>query len=267
VLEREAGVALLERAGRGVRLTDPALVLVRHAAVLLDRAELAAAELAAAAGSVAGRARIAAFQSVALRLASPAMHALAREAPGLQCELVEAEPESSLPALVLGDVDLVLADEWQHQPHARPAGVDRHHLHRDPVRLVLPEKHPLAGRPGAAVPLAALAGEVWTAGHRGTGWEAVTARTCRRLAGFDPDIRHRTNDSVVSLALVAQGLATALLPDLVAPGSRPGVAVRSIAEGSVHRTIFAATRTADARRPSVRAALAAVRQAATDLGW
>src|SRR3979409_1149021 len=61
VLEREAGVALLERAGRGVRLTDPAIVLVRHAEVLLERAERAEAELAAAAGTVAGRGRVASF--------------------------------------------------------------------------------------------------------------------------------------------------------------------------------------------------------------
>ena len=267
VLEREAGVALLERAGRGVRLTDAALVLVRHAEALIDRAELAEAELAAAAGSVAGRGRIAAFQSVALRLASPAMHALAREAPGLRCELVEAEPEESLPALALGDVDLVLADEWQHQPHSRRAGVDRHDLHRDPVRLVLPEGHPVARRHGLEVPLSELADEVWTTGRRGTGWEEMTDRTCRQLGGFDPNIRHRTNDSVVSLGLVAQGLAVTLLPDLVAPGSHPGVVVRTIAEGPVYRTIFAATRTADAQRPSVQAILAAVRTAATGVGW
>jgi DNA-binding transcriptional LysR family regulator len=267
VLEREAGVALLERAGRGVRLTDPALVLVRHAEALLDRAELAEAELAAAAGSVAGRGRIAAFQSVALHLASPAMQALGREAPALRCELVEAEPEEALPALALGDFDLVLADEWQHQPHARPAGVDRHDLHRDPVRLVLPEGHPVARRHEGAVPLHELAGEVWTTGHAGTPWEAMTERTCRQLGGFDPAIRHRTNDSVLSLALVAQGLAVTLLPDLVAPAAQPGVVVRTIAEGPVHRTIFAATRTADAERPSVHALLAAVRTAASALGW
>src|SRR4051794_22845005 len=115
VLEREAGVRLLEPAGRSVRLTDAALVLVDHAGALLERAELAQADLAAAAGTVAGRARIASFQSVALRLAIPAMQALALEAPELRCELVEAEPEQSLPALALGDVDLVLGDEWQHQ--------------------------------------------------------------------------------------------------------------------------------------------------------
>jgi DNA-binding transcriptional LysR family regulator len=267
VLEREAGVALLERAGRGVRLTDPAIVLVRHAEALLERADRAEAELAAAAGKVAGRGRVASFQSVAIRLAIPAMQALARAAPGLRCELVEAEPEQSLPALALGDFDLVLADEWQRQPHSRPAGVDRADLHRDPVYLVLPSDHPAARRHPDAVPLAELAGEVWTTGHRESGWEAMTNRTCRELAGFDPDIRHRTNDSVTCLAVVAHGQSVALLPELVVPEDRPGIAVRAIAEGSVHRTIFTATRAADAERPSVQALLAAVRSAAAELGW
>src|SRR3954469_12657422 len=115
MLEREAGVRLLERAGRGVRLTDAALVLVDRAEALLEGAGLAEADLAAAAGTVAGRGRIAAFQSVSLRLVMPAIEALAREAPRLRCELVEAEPEDALPALALGDFDLVLGDEWQHQ--------------------------------------------------------------------------------------------------------------------------------------------------------
>src|SRR5918911_5323429 len=146
LLEREAGVPLLERAGRGVRLTDAALVLVGHAEALLERAALAEADLAAAAGTVAGRARIAGFESVALRIALPAMAALARDAPRLRCELVEAEPEQALPALALGDVDLVLGDAWQHQPVRLPAGVERHHLLDDPVHLVLPAGPP-AGRP------------------------------------------------------------------------------------------------------------------------
>src|SRR3954468_13611187 len=133
MLEREAGVPLLERAGRGVRLTDPALVLVDHAGALLECAACAEADLAAAAGTVAGRARIAGFESVLLHMALPAMEALARDAPRLRCEVVEGEPEQTLPALARGDVDLVLGDEWSHQPLRLPAGVERHDLLDDPV--------------------------------------------------------------------------------------------------------------------------------------
>src|SRR3954468_2371960 len=146
MLEREAGVPLLERAGRGVRLTDPALLLVEHADALLERAARAEADLAAAAGQVTGRARIAGFQSVVLRLALPAMEELAREAPRLRCELREAEPEQALPALALGDLDLVLGDEWQHGPRRLAAGLERHELMDDPVHLVLPVRHRAAPR-------------------------------------------------------------------------------------------------------------------------
>jgi DNA-binding transcriptional LysR family regulator len=262
MLEREAGVRLLERAGRGLRLTDAALVLVEHAEAMLERAALAEADLAAAAGAVAGRARIAGFQSVVVRLALPAIDALARDAPRLRCELVEAEPEQALPALALGDVDLVLGDEWQHQPWRLPEGVQRHDLFDDPVRLVLPARHPAARRHRDAVPLAELAAEPWTTGHAGMGWEEITQRTCRGLGGFDPDIRHRTNDATISLALVARSRAVTMLPGFVMADRHPGVAVRRIAEGSVSRTIFAATRVADSARPSTQALLAAIRATA-----
>jgi DNA-binding transcriptional LysR family regulator len=262
MLEREAGVKLLERAGRGVRLTDPARVLVEHADALLERAAVAEADLAAASGTVAGRVRIAVFQSVALRLAIPAMDALARDAPRLRCELVEAEPEPAMPALALGDVDLVLGDEWQHQPRQLPARLVRHDLFDDRVRIVLPARHPVLQRHPEAVPLADLANDPWGSGEVGLGWDEMTQRTCRELGGFDPDIRHRANDSTITLGLVARGMAVALLPDLVVPGRHPSVTVRDIAEAPVTRAIFAATRAADAARPSTQAVLAAIRDAA-----
>jgi len=264
-LEREAGVPLLERAGRGVRLTDAALTLVEHADALLERAALAEADLAAAAGTVTGRARVAGFQSVMLKLAIPAIEALAVDAPRLRCELVEAEPEQSLPALALGDVDLVLADEWQHQPRHLPPSLERHELLSDPVNVVLPEHHPVLRRHDGAVPLAELADEPWATGHPAMGWEEMTQRICRELGGFEPDIRFRANDANVSLALVARGLALALIPDLPLVGGRPGVAIRPIAESEVTRSIFAVTRAADAARPSTQALLAAIRTAVRQL--
>jgi DNA-binding transcriptional LysR family regulator len=265
MLEREAGLPLLERSGRGVRLTDPALVLVDHADALLERAALAEADLAAAAGNVTGRGRIAAFQSASLRLVIPAMEALARDAPRLRCELIEAEPEHALPALALGDFDLVLADEWRHQPLRLAPGLERHELLRDPVNLILPVRHPATRGHGDAVPLAELADEAWVTSHPGMAWEEMTKRTCREQGGFDPDIRHRMNDATVGLGLVARGLAVTLLPDLVLPGRHPGVAVRPIAGDPVSRAIFAVTRATDAARPSTQALVCAVREAAATL--
>jgi DNA-binding transcriptional LysR family regulator len=262
MLEREAGVPLLERSGRGVRLTDAALVLVGHAEAMLERAELAEADLAAAAGTVAGRGRIAGFQSVLRWLVLPAMETLARDAPRLRCELIEAEPEVAIPSLAVGDIDLVLGDEWQPQPRRLPPGVERYELFSDPVRLVLPAEHPLARRYPDTLPLAELAGEVWTTGHGGMGWDEMTHSTCQQLGGFEPDVRHRANDSTISLAVVARGLGVAMLPELPLPTDRTGIAVRRIAEAPVSRAIFAATRAADAARPSTQALLGAVRDAA-----
>lgn len=264
MLEREAGVRLVERVGRGVRLTDAGLVLVGHAEALLERAAEAESDLAAAQGDVAGLGRIGGFQSVLLRLCVPALRRLATGAPRLRCELVEIEPEHALPALALGDLDLVIADEWQHQPRALPAGVERHDLLRDLVQVILPSRHRLTRRYETAVPLRELAGEVWASGHPDMGWEEMTERTCRELGGFEPDIRHRANDANVSLALVAAGLAVAMLPALPLPERHPGIVARPIAEGAVERAIFAATRITDHTRPSTQAMLAAIRAAVPD---
>ncbi|HET6508357.1 MAG TPA: LysR family transcriptional regulator [Baekduia sp.] len=267
-LERETGVKLIRREGRGVRLTDQALVLVGHAAALLQQAERAEADLAAAAGEPAGRGRIAAFQSVALNIATPAIARLARTAPRLRTELIAAEPEESLPALALGDLDLVLADEWVGQPLPRLPGLDRHDLHREPVLLALPAEHPAAqGDPAHPVELRRLRDAAWVAAPPGGGWESLILRTCRELGGFEPAIRHRTNDALVAQRLVAHGQAVTLLPELTGPADHPGVVARTLREGAVHRTILAAVRSADAHRPSTRALLAAVQDAGRARGW
>jgi DNA-binding transcriptional LysR family regulator len=107
--------------------------------------------------------------------------------------------------------------------------------------------------------LAELAGEAWTTGHVGLGWDEMTRRICRELGGFDPDVRHRTNDAAISLAIVASGLGVAMIPDLPLPAHHPGIKLRDIAEAPIYRAIFAATRTTDASRPSTQALLSAIR--------
>ena len=252
-------------------------MLVGHAEALLERAALAEAELAAAAGTVAGRGRIAAFESVALQIALPAIEALGREAPQLRCELVEAEPERSLPALALGDLDLVLADEWQLHPLGLPDGVVRHELPGDPVRIVLPADHPVAARHPEAVPLAELAARAVGQRRRRHGLGGDDPPHLPRAGRLRPRrppprggrdrragarrARARRGDAAGAAARGARR-RRARWSDRAARDGAPRSRCARSPRAPCDRAIFAATRAADAARPSTRALLAAVQAAA-----
>jgi DNA-binding transcriptional LysR family regulator len=257
-LEKEAGVKLLERAGRNVRLTAAAQTLVTHADALLARVEEAEADLAATAGQVTGTVRIATFQSAGLFLLAPALKRLSRQHPALHAQVEDAESETTLPSLALGALDMVLGDDYPFVPRRPDPRLDVEELLREQFRIVLPADHPLA-RAGGAVPLAALQHEPWAAGKENGDYAELTIRACRTWGGFEPEIRHRSNDLMILLALVAAGQAVTLLPDLVHAEREPAVAVRDLAEGGIQRTVFSAIRRGSTRRPALialRAALA-----------
>jgi DNA-binding transcriptional LysR family regulator len=262
VLQREAGTTLFEPAGRRVRLTDAALVLVDHAEQLLSAAERAEADLAAAAaGAVAGVVRVGSFQTASLHLLLPAMASLRATHPGVEIRLVEAEPEPALEALRSHALDLVLADEWAGTPHPRWPGLDREDLFTESVLLALAAGHPAAA-PGGPVRLAELSDAEWATGYSGGSMAALVRRVCSEHGGFEPHVRHETNELTMLLALVAAGHAVTLLPELALVGELPGVAVRPIAEAELTRTLFTAVRAGADRRPALAAARAALRDAA-----
>jgi DNA-binding transcriptional LysR family regulator len=257
-LEKEAGVKLLERAGRNVRLTAAAQTLVLHADAVLARIEEAEADLAATAEQVTGTVRVATFQSAGLYLLAPALKRLAAEHPGLRVEVSDAEPETTLPSLALGALDLVLGDEYPLLPRPPDPRLDVQVLLREQFRIMLPAAHRLARR-GGPVALADLRAEPWAAGKGDSHYAELTIHACRLLGGFEPEVRHRSNDLMILLALVANGQAVTLLPDLVGAEREPAVAVRDIAEGRLERAVFSATRRGSTRRPALialRAALA-----------
>jgi DNA-binding transcriptional LysR family regulator len=263
VLEREAGTALLERAGRGVRLTDAGRVLVRHAATLLDGMEAAEAELAAlGAGRPAGVVRVAAFQSAFLRIVAPAVAALAQSHPDIRVEAAEGEVEAGAPALRAQQLDAVIGDEYDGLPQPIHRDLAREPLLRERVRLVLPADHPLARR--KRVPLRRLADADWAATQPGTGHREMLIGACRRLGGFEPDVRYASDDFLILLELVRSAGACALLPDLVLSHGAPGVAVRPLAEGAVGREVFVLTRRA--RTPAVAVVASALKDAALSSG-
>ncbi|MDO3685830.1 LysR family transcriptional regulator [Micromonospora sp. C28ISP2-4] len=263
LLEKEVGVRLLGRAGRGVRLTEAGHVLARHARVLLSAAEAAEADLAALDRDVRGSVRAGGLQSAARRLLVPAVARMRAEHPRVRVEIFELELEQSLPGLRLGAVDLVIGDEYDSQPRPRPAGLRFVLLLEEPLRLVLPAAHPLA-RPGGHVAVTDLRSEVWTASAEGTGHHAMVVGTCRRLGGYEPDLRHRSSDADVQLELVRAGAAVALMPAMTLPGDDPALAVRGIAETALRRRLVAVTRDTPLA-PAVTAFLAAVTDRVRDL--
>ncbi|MEU8313807.1 MULTISPECIES: LysR substrate-binding domain-containing protein [unclassified Micromonospora] len=264
LLEKEVGVRLLGRAGRGVRLTEAGHVLARHARVLLSAAEAAEADLAALDGDVRGTVRAGGLQSAARRLLVPAVARMGAEHPRVRVEIFELELEQSLPGLRLGSVDLVIGDEYDSQPRPRPAGLRFTLLLEEPLRLVLPAAHRLA-RPGGHVAVTDLRSEVWTASAEGTGHHAMVVGTCRRLGGYEPDLRHRSSDADVQLELVRAGAAVALMPALTLPGDDPALAVRGIAETDLRRRLVAVTRDTPPA-PALTAFLTAVTDRVRDLG-
>ncbi len=256
VLEREAGVALTQRAGRGLRLTDAGHVLAAHASTLLAAAEEAEADLARAADSVTGTVRVAAFQTAMLHLVIPAVAAVQARHPHLRVETVEAEVEEALPGLRHQRIDLLIGDEYEGLPRERHADLQRETLLREQVRLILPADHPLA-RARRRPALAALAGAVWSSTQAGSGHRAMVVNACRTLGGFEPDVRHSSNDLLILLELVRTAGVVTLLPDLVQTAGDPSVRARTPAEGAIHREVYALTRRTGAGRP----ALVAVREA------
>ena len=255
-LQREAGVELFTRAGRRLELTDAGQTLVERGEELLGRVEEVEAELAAHAGRVRGTVRVAAFQTAARSLVLPALERLERDHPELRVELVEEEAEESIPLLVRGAIDIAIAEEYEHAPRPRLAGVERQYLEPDEMLVALPSGDPaLSG--DDPVSLADLRAYSWASARAGTAYAEMCVGICRSAGGFEPDIRHRANDMQLLLELVSRGCA-ALVPALGRPSSDPRVAARPVREGRFSRALFVAWRSSDRQRPSTAAAVAAL---------
>ncbi|GGQ03887.1 DNA-binding transcriptional LysR family regulator [Actinomadura coerulea] len=129
------------------------------------------------------------------------------------------------------------------------------------MRVGMPEGHPLAG-PGGPVRMADLAGCPWATGHVGTNHADLLERTCVELGGFRPDVRFRSNDLMVIFAMVAQGGAVCLVPDLALAEREEGIVVRDVADAPVDRRMVMWTRVGAQVRPSVEAVLRELRRSA-----
>lgn len=264
-LERETGTRLTERAGRGIKLTPAAGILVAHTDVLLAHLDAAEADLAALRDQVAGQVAVAAFPSAATAIVPAAWAALARSAPDVRIDLTEMEPEESLPAVLRGEVDVAIAHEYDLLPRPLDPLFERRELLTDPVLIAVQAEPPASSAGSAAalsisepepcgeVELGSLAGRPFLTPRSGTSCAEMIQRACAR-AGFVPRAVARASDFHVLLNLVAAGAGVTLVPRLAARHVPPRVRLLRPAE-PVTRQIFTVSRLGGDRKPAVRVVL------------
>ncbi|GAA1511223.1 LysR family transcriptional regulator [Dactylosporangium maewongense] len=202
-LEAETGACLVQRVGRGVRLTPAGRLLAERAEEILGRLDAAEAELESLTGLTSGRVRLAAFPSALGSFVPLAAARFAASHPGVALSLVEAEPPEALRLLKAGEVDLAVVFDYAAGDPGPDDGVRLTPLFDEPLHLVtgLAETRDLAG----------LAGARWIGGCERCRTSLV--RRCA-AAGFTPEIAFTTDDYVAVQALVAAGLGVTILPDL-----------------------------------------------------
>ncbi|MFD3454367.1 LysR family transcriptional regulator [Streptomyces sp. NPDC058691] len=266
-LEREAGVAVLEKHGRTLRLTAAGRLLVEHAEVVLG--DLAAAEAALDGLRGGGRApvRVAAFPSAARVLLPAAWSRLSAAAAAdgsgpAELRIAEHEPDAAAEALRRRETDIAVVHAYSLLPHDVPAGCEQHHLLDEPVLLALPTA--LADRLGLAAgepaDLAGLAGENWLMPGPGTSCHELTRRACG-AAGFVPRPVALASDFSVLTALVGAGAGVALVPRMALPAVLDGVSLHPPAR-PVIRTVSALLAAGTAEQPALRRVLECLKAAA-----
>ncbi|MGW0761256.1 LysR family transcriptional regulator [Streptomyces sp. NPDC002814] len=261
-LEREVGQQLLAKNGRGVRLTDAGRLLAEHAARILSQVELAQSDLEAQRGQVVGELRLAAFPTALRGLFPIALTTLRSHHPALRVRSRELEPENGVNAVLRGDVDLAVVLDWYNKPLPMPQGLAKASILEDPVGVAMPDGHPLAGRD--EVDLEDFAGDEWVAWPEGEfchEWLLYTLRA----KGIEPRIAHRAEEHHTQLALVAAGLGVCVAPRLGRDPMPAGVRAVPVRHGA-QRYIYAVWRADADRRPSIRAAVEALQEAALKVG-
>ncbi|MEV4949803.1 LysR substrate-binding domain-containing protein [Streptomyces sp. NPDC053755] len=246
-LERETRTTLLERQGRGVRLTDEAHRLASTAERLLSIVEEAEVRLEERRGLPTGRLAIGCFASAARGLMPRVLADLARRHPSLDARLTEVDPHLSIELVARGVLDLAVAHDWDIAPMPTPAGVEQAVVGDDLCDVLVPRDHPLASR--ASVRREELVEERWISQPPGTVCHDWLTRTLR-ATGYEPRIVHQAEENHTQVALVAAGLGIALVPRLGRGALPPEVAPVRL-DPVPTRRLRALWRAGAARRPAI----------------
>ncbi|SIM87087.1 LysR family transcriptional regulator [Micromonospora cremea] len=236
-LEQEAGVALVDRGPRSLRLTVAGQRLADYAQQIIDLMSAARDELSAHGEGRRGLLRIGFFATAGTELLPRALSSFTADHPQVELALILGQPSDLLPRLNQGELDLVVVFDHPLSPTPDVSFAKVCPLMVDPQLVVLPAGHPLAGR---RLRLTDLADEPWitTLGVQG---EVSVLELAARAEGFQPRIRCRSDHYEVVLGLVRAGVGVALVPSLGLRDSGE-VAVQPLDHANLHREIGVALR-------------------------
>jgi molybdate transport repressor ModE-like protein len=236
ILEREIGAPLLERLSRGVRPTDVGNLLVDRAQALLR--EMANLEQDLHRMVVPPtNVTLGVFSTAGAYLVPTVVQRYRQRHPETRLTLHDSQPENLSAELAEGVIDVGLS--WDYDFLPRPMGSLRClHLRKDPLCLLLPCDHPLAGEPGP-LRLSDVADEAWVVrGHKSAPYDTAFEVMCR-IAGFEPNIVFRTEDYQSVQGLVAANVGVAVVPRLAMTAQRTDIVTRPIHEPAFTRRIDA----------------------------
>jgi len=256
VLEREAGVPLMEADGRRVRLTPAGHTLARHAKQMLDLDEQVRSSLSHGSPHPT-TVRLAAIHTSVHPLVTSALTVLARNRPDIRVNVTVEPPEPALFELSVRAYDMVIAEQYEGVTRPHDASLDRVAIGRDPLRLGVPLTD-------TAASLADVRDRPWVMEPPGTASRQWATQQCR-AAGFEPDVRFEVADPQIHVQLIADHHAVGLLPGIVGAGRDLPVRLVDL-EGSPHRELFTATRTSTSARDALQALRAALAEAFAGLG-
>jgi DNA-binding transcriptional LysR family regulator len=253
-LERQLGTRLLDRGPGGPTTTKAGALLLEHADAVAERLAQADAQLGELVAAERETLRVGAHPSALASVVPKAIVRLHREQPGVQVEAIEGSADEVGRRVAVGDLHIGMCFQDASIPQRRHEGTERHELGGEGMMAVLAPDHPLAGRD--RIGLRELADETWTAPSR----DHMIYRACV-IAGFEPRIPYLARDPLTTGALVADGLAVSLMPELLA-GRVPDIVFVSLSEPAPKRSLYALTPEAGTR-PVALAFLAALQDATT----
>ncbi|WP_459157296.1 LysR family transcriptional regulator [Salinifilum ghardaiensis] len=258
VLEKEAGTALLEKHGRGLRPTPAGSYLAEQAARMTALLNDTEAELADIRAGRTGRLRLRFFHTASTGLVPRAVAKFRADHPDVHLDL-EMFEHGVLDALAEGEADVAVIVLGRQTP-ARE-GVRIVPLAEDPYRVVLPRGHRLAG--AEAVDLAWLAEEPWIDSNPSTTDTcAESLQDAYASAGFTPRTVMRVDGSYTAQGFVAAELGVSLVPALGMEMTHPDVVVRPLRKPAAVRPLHIAVRETVADRPATEALLRTLRETA-----